>query len=74
MTERGYSPVPFAEVKLLSPFWRERLEVVLKREARTTGKSALRVDAQDAKFHLGFDIEEVDLFGPEPLEQSDRLF
>jgi hypothetical protein len=31
----------------------------------------LRVDAQDAKFHRGLDIEEVDLFGPEPLEQSD---
>ena len=31
MTRRGYSPVPFAEVRLTSPFWRERLEVVLKR-------------------------------------------
>jgi DUF1680 family protein len=31
MTARGYSPVPFAEVRLTSPFWRERLEVVLKR-------------------------------------------
>ena len=31
MTRRGYSPVPFAEVSLTGPFWRERLEVVLKR-------------------------------------------
>ena len=31
MTRRGYSPVPFADVKLTGPFWRERLEVVLKR-------------------------------------------
>jgi len=31
MTRRGYSPVPFAEVRLTGPFWRERLEVVLKR-------------------------------------------
>ena len=31
MTQRGYSPVPFAEVKLTGPFWRERLEVVLSR-------------------------------------------
>jgi uncharacterized protein len=31
MTRGGYSPVPFAEVRLTGPFWRERLEVVLKR-------------------------------------------
>jgi uncharacterized protein len=31
MTRRGYSPVPFAEVKLTGPFWRERLETVLTR-------------------------------------------
>ena len=31
MTRRGYSPVPFAEVRLTGPFWRERLEIVLKR-------------------------------------------
>ena len=37
-------------------------------------KCLLRVDAQNAKFHLGLDIEEVDVFGPEPLEQSDGLF
>src|SRR5580692_10516103 len=37
-------------------------------------KCPLRVDAQDAKFHLGLDIEEVDAFGPEPFEQSDGLF
>ena len=31
MTRPRYSPVPFAEVKLTGSFWRERLEVVLKR-------------------------------------------
>ena len=31
MTRRGYAPVPFAEVSLTSPFWRERLETVLTR-------------------------------------------
>ncbi len=31
MTRRRYSPVPFAQVKLTSPFWRERLETVLTR-------------------------------------------
>ena len=31
MTRRGYSPIPFAEVRLTSPFWRERLETVLTR-------------------------------------------
>ena len=31
MTDRGFSPVPFAEVRLEGPFWRERLEVVLSR-------------------------------------------
>jgi hypothetical protein len=31
-------------------------------------KSPLLVDAQDAKFHLGLDIEEVDVFGLKPLE------
>jgi DUF1680 family protein len=31
MTERGFSPVPFSEVRLEGPFWRERLEVVLSR-------------------------------------------
>ena len=31
MTRRRYSPIPFAQVKLTSPFWRERLETVLTR-------------------------------------------
>ena len=31
MTKRSYSPVPFAEVALTGPFWRERLESVLTR-------------------------------------------
>jgi len=31
MTARGYSPIPFSEIKLSSPFWRERLETVLTR-------------------------------------------
>jgi DUF1680 family protein len=31
MTARGFSPVPFSEVRLEGPFWRERLEVVLSR-------------------------------------------
>ncbi len=31
MSERGFSPVPFAEVKLDGRFWRERLETVLSR-------------------------------------------
>jgi uncharacterized protein len=31
MTGPGYCPVPFAQVRLTSPFWRERLETVLMR-------------------------------------------
>jgi uncharacterized protein len=31
MTLHGYSPVPFADVTLTGPFWRERLETVLTR-------------------------------------------
>jgi len=31
MTERPYFPIPFSEVRITSPFWRERLEVVLGR-------------------------------------------
>ena len=31
MSERGYSAVPFADVRITSPFWRERLETVLDR-------------------------------------------
>ncbi|MBV9288029.1 MAG: glycoside hydrolase family 127 protein [Hyphomicrobiales bacterium] len=31
MTERPYSPIPFSEVDTTGPFWRERLETVLKR-------------------------------------------
>ena len=31
MTFRGFSPVPFAKVKLEGAFWKERLEVVLSR-------------------------------------------
>ncbi len=31
MTKSSYSPVPFADVHMTGPFWRERLEVVLKR-------------------------------------------
>ena len=30
MTERAYSAVPFADVRITGPFWRERLETVLK--------------------------------------------
>jgi hypothetical protein len=30
MTERAYSAIPFADVRITSPFWRERLETVLK--------------------------------------------
>ncbi len=31
MTERAYFPVPFSDVRIAGPFWRERLEVVLER-------------------------------------------
>ena len=31
MRKGAYSPVPFAEVRISGPFWRERLEVVLAR-------------------------------------------
>ena len=31
MIESGYSPAPFADVRVVGPFWRERLEVVLSR-------------------------------------------
>ena len=31
MTKRSYSPVPFSEVAVTGPFWRERLDVVLAR-------------------------------------------
>ena len=32
MIESGYSPgPPFADVRVVGPFWRERLEVVLSR-------------------------------------------
>jgi uncharacterized protein len=31
MSEGRYSPVPFADVRIAGPFWRERLEVVLER-------------------------------------------
>jgi DUF1680 family protein len=31
MSERAYVPVPFADVRITGPFWRERLDVVLKR-------------------------------------------
>ncbi len=30
MSERAYSAVPFADVRITGPFWRERLETVLK--------------------------------------------
>jgi uncharacterized protein len=30
MSERAYSAIPFADVSITGPFWRERLEVVLK--------------------------------------------
>jgi DUF1680 family protein len=35
MSRRGYAPVPFAEVKLTSAFWRERLETALARTIPT---------------------------------------
>ena len=31
MRERAYSAIPFADVRITSPFWQERLETVLKR-------------------------------------------
>ena len=31
MTQRAYSPLPFAEVAMTGPFWRERLDTVLSR-------------------------------------------
>ena len=31
MNERAYSAIPFADVRITSPFWRERLETVLER-------------------------------------------
>ncbi len=31
MTRRSYSPIPFAEVAMTGPFWRERLDTVLSR-------------------------------------------
>jgi DUF1680 family protein len=31
MTVRAYFPVPFSDVRITGPFWRERLEVVLER-------------------------------------------
>ncbi len=31
MTRRSYSPVPFADVAMTGPFWRERLDTVLSR-------------------------------------------
>ena len=31
MSERAYSAVPFADVRIIGPFWRERLETVLDR-------------------------------------------
>ena len=31
MSERAYSAIPFADVRITGPFWRERLETVLKR-------------------------------------------
>ncbi|HEY6732433.1 MAG TPA: beta-L-arabinofuranosidase domain-containing protein, partial [Roseiarcus sp.] len=30
MSERAYSAIPFADVRITGPFWRERLETVLK--------------------------------------------
>ena len=30
MTERAYSAIPFADVRITGPFWRERLETVLE--------------------------------------------
>src|SRR5208282_4736665 len=36
-------------------------------------ESSSRIDAQHAEFHGRFDVEEVDVFGPEPVEQSGRL-
>ncbi len=60
---------------------RQRVRPALSHEAGSTlglrclssapPKRFLRIDAQDAKFDLGLDIEEVDVFGPEPLEQPD---
>ena len=41
-------------------------------EARKVSRDS-GIDAQDAKFYMGLDIEEMDFFGPEPLKQSDRL-
>ena len=31
MIKGAYSPVPFADVRITGPFWRERLETVLER-------------------------------------------
>src|SRR5579863_4861240 len=31
MNERAYSAIPFSDVRITSPFWRERLETVLER-------------------------------------------
>src|ERR1700722_3951121 len=31
MSESAYSAIPFADVRITGPFWRERLETVLKR-------------------------------------------
>src|SRR5260370_34021333 len=30
MSERAYSSIPFADVRITGPFWRERLETALK--------------------------------------------
>ena len=35
MTKSAYSPVPFADVRIAGPFWRERVETVLKRTIPT---------------------------------------
>jgi hypothetical protein len=52
---------------LAGPFGRFQQETRVSRR-RGFAKPLLPIDAQDAELHLSLDIEEVDLFGPEPVE------
>ena len=42
MSERAYSAIPFADVRITGPFWRERLETVLSRPFRASTRNSKR--------------------------------
>ena len=44
MSERAYSAVPFADVRITGPFWRERLDTVLSRTIASQHKKLVEMN------------------------------